>query len=156
MQQSFPFLPPWEEFNKKKFNTLKYMSKKTVLWSSLIIFALLGVINYYDYYFFPRPTVVIDYLRDVIIAVNYISLFSFVISLITYKMKERVFRAWMSFSYFGVPTIFALSFVITYMTGGYIPPSVVSILLTYLYSLISIILIIYKYFSLRTKPTDVE
>lgn len=84
----------------------------------------------------------------------------FVFSLITYKMREDVFRAWLHFAYWWVPlTIFIslLSLNSSYGGGGLGPVmqdwymSSLRLALHILFIIISLIIIAWKYFSTRSR-----
>ncbi len=76
-------------------------------------------------------------------------------SLLTYKMHEKVFRAWISFAYWWVP----LSIVLTLLAGGgsgggFGMPNVfdrefVAFIFSALFFIISLIIILWKYVATR-------
>ena len=78
----------------------------------------------------------------------------FIFSLLTYKMHEKVFRAWLHFAYWWVP----LSIILTLITpdggGGWGIPNLISreivaITSSSLFAIISLIIIIWKYLATR-------
>ena len=79
----------------------------------------------------------------------------FLLSLITYFLREEVFRAWLRFAYVWMP----LSLVVIYLSagwtgGGFGIPNVldqetVAIIFSGLFIIISPLLILWKYFALR-------
>jgi len=80
---------------------------------------------------------------------------AFVFSIITYFLREEVFRAWLRFAYWWIP----VSLVFIYLAGGWsgggfgipavLDQEFVSLILSGLFVLISLLLIAYKYFASR-------
>ena len=80
---------------------------------------------------------------------------AFVFSIITYFLREEVFRAWLRFAYWWIP----VSLVFIYLAGGWsgggfgipavLDQEFVSLILSGLFVLISLLLIAYKYFDSR-------
>ena len=80
---------------------------------------------------------------------------AFVFSIITYFLREEVFRAWLRFAYWWIP----VSLVFIYLAGGWsgggfgipavLDQEFVSLILSGLFLLISLLLIAYKYFASR-------
>ena len=79
--------------------------------------------------------------------------FVFLFSLITYKMRDEVSRAWITFAKWWVPAQILLVLLTPESSGGYfvviLDKQLVAILLSALFVLISLLLIIYKWFSSR-------
>lgn len=81
---------------------------------------------------------------------------AFLFSLLTYFLHEKVFRAWLRFTYWWIP----LSFAIVLFSSSRPSANIVGIsdqeifgVLTWgLYIIISLIIIAWKYFSTRSKP----
>ena len=76
-----------------------------------------------------------------------------IFSLITYKMRDEMFRAWLRFSYWWIPLSFILILSANNETGHVFPfPSlqaVLGIAFPILYAIISLILIVWKHLSMR-------
>ena len=80
----------------------------------------------------------------------------FILSLITFWMREEVFRAWLRFAYWWIPLTILLVLMTKDRSGGFGIPDIVtresiSMIFSTLFLLISLILITYKSFSLRKK-----
>lgn len=79
-----------------------------------------------------------------------------IFSLITYKMRNEVFRAWLRFSYWWIPLSFILILSASNESGNVFPfPSlqaIFGIALPGLYFIVSLILILLKHFSARDNP----
>lgn len=79
-----------------------------------------------------------------------------IISLITYLLREEVFRAWLKFAYWWIPVSLAFIYLAGGSSGGgFGMPNVfdqefVSIIFSGLFFIISLILIIWKHFSTRS------
>ena len=75
----------------------------------------------------------------------------FILSLITYKMRDEIFHSWLTFTYLWIP----LTLIGTLLAPEYSPSlipitkGVVSFLMSALFLLISLILILVKHFSLH-------
>ncbi len=81
-----------------------------------------------------------------------ISIFIFLFTLITYKISERVFRAWSIFTYIWIPLSMILTSLASEESGGFIYPSdkALAVMFTIgLYILISIIIILTKLYTTR-------
>ena len=78
---------------------------------------------------------------------------SFLFSLITYKMRDEVSRAWIGFAKWWVPAQILLVLLTPESSGGFfvslVDKQLVAILLSALFVIISLLLIIYKWFSSR-------
>ncbi len=85
---------------------------------------------------------------DLIISYTYIFIAVFVFSIITSKLKEATFQNWRDFSFFAVFLFLVfISFLPTRTHGlDFVPltKGIVAFFLTILYSIISLILIVYK------------
>jgi len=133
------------------------MTKKNILWMSLIgtsIFSFLLFLVLNDscgnYYEFCKSTFVLT--------TNLLFIFPviFLFSLITYKMRESTFRSWLHFSYWWVSISVLLVLIIPNGQGGGYMPSLldkesVAFIMSFFYSVISLILITYKSIKLRGK-----
>lgn len=79
--------------------------------------------------------------------------FVFLFSLITYKMRDEVSRAWITFTKWWVPAQILLVAFTPESSGGYfvvlLDKQFAAIILSGLFLTISLFLIIYKYFSTR-------
>ena len=131
------------------------MTKKTVFWTSLGMVAVFFIAGYgipllcgeYNYTCQDR--------FEVLFPVLLMFFPTFVFSLITYKMREEVFRAWLRFAYWWIP----VSLVFIYLAGGWsgggfgipavLDQEFVAIILASLFAIISLLIIAYKYFASR-------
>lgn len=78
----------------------------------------------------------------------------FLLSLITYKMREEVFVAWMKFSQWWLPLSFIAVLITPRSSGGFIEVALketLSFICAVAFLLISLILIAYKSYKLRGK-----
>lgn len=74
----------------------------------------------------------------------------FLFSLITYWMREEVYRAWFKFVRWSIPLSMFLIFITPEYAGGLINPfqkGGVAFMLTITFSLVSILIILIKHFS---------
>jgi len=82
-----------------------------------------------------------------------LSLPLFLLSLITYKMRDEVFNAWMKFAIWFVPLTMFLTFITPDSSGSLGLPAfgkgVVAFLLTALFTIISILIILVRFFTSR-------
>jgi hypothetical protein len=77
----------------------------------------------------------------------------FLLSLITYKMREEIFRAWLKFSYVWIP-LTMLAILVSPEYGNALLPiekGTVGVFFSLLYIIISLLIIAYKYFTLKSK-----
>ena len=87
----------------------------------------------------------------------YISLPLFILSLITYFLKEQVFRTWLHFAYWWIPLSLLFVYIASQSSGGgFGIPNVfdtesVSIIFSVLFFIISILLIFIKSFITKSK-----
>jgi len=91
-----------------------------------------------------------DFLSEVIIILApFIAIF--LLSLITYKMRDEIFRAWIKFTYVWVPLTLVLTFLAPEYDSSLLPitKSVVSFGMSFLFLIISLIIIITKSISLK-------
>ncbi|MEK7144312.1 MAG: hypothetical protein AAB794_00400 [Patescibacteria group bacterium] len=76
-----------------------------------------------------------------------------VISILTYKIRDEVFRAWVNFAKWWVPLQIFLVLIFPVGGGGYLvnifDKQLVAIILSALFTIISLLLILYKWFSSR-------
>lgn len=143
------------------------MTKKIVFWISGIITLLVIILNqigtyklcgvgvsstFFSSFFSLFNKSCVDPLANlIIIFIIFIPLF--LLSLITYKMRNEIFRAWLKFAYVWIP----LTLVLTILAPEYdqsllpITKGVVSFLMSVLFLIISFLIILIKYFSLRQK-----
>ncbi|MDP2655497.1 MAG: hypothetical protein Q8P17_03110 [bacterium] len=135
------------------------MSKKKVFWISLVgtiaAYILVNPLRFgfcRDTYTFGESVGCLDKLAPILGLV--IGLFAIVLlafSLITYFLREEVFRAWVRFAYWWIP----VSIVLIYLAkdssgGGFGIPNVldqesVSFILAALFAFISLLIIVWKY-----------
>ena len=137
------------------------MTKKKVFWISLVgtvVFFTLSPSNLYGYCFQEghcwRLWNVIESTAPYFFLLPLLLLFS----IITYKMREEVFRSWIRFAYWWIP----ISLFLIYLAGGssgggFGMPNVldqefVSIILSGLFAIISLLVITWKYFATRGTP----
>lgn len=77
-------------------------------------------------------------------------------SLLTYKMREEVFRSWLHFAYWWVPLSIILTLITPDGSGGWGIPNVidrgfVAFIFAALFTIISLIVIAWKYFAQPAK-----
>jgi len=109
------------------------------------------IINTSQICFFLNHVDSINCMREVfdISMIFYIFPFVFLFSLITYFLKEEIFKAWSTFTYFWVPVAMIFVFIMPSSSGGGFFPSLldkqlIAILMSGLYLIISLIIVIYK------------
>jgi hypothetical protein len=135
------------------------MSKKIVLWASLI-----GVFLYAVMFFLVQRYGCDEgkffFCKDSFVwIVHIIRIFPiiFLFSLITYKMRNEVFRLWVRFTYVWLPLTLILVFVAPEYQNSWLPvyeKGFVSFVFSATYFLISLILVTIKYISLRKSVTQ--
>jgi|GEM_PF-2153114 len=136
--------------------SLVWFNKKCVLFFSLTLVILNTIAtNTVNFGICPGyPTRCFDK-ADLIISYTYIFIPVFFFSLITFFTKPEVSRPWIVFSFFMVPlSLILISFLPTYTHGlDFVPLTKGTAIfgLTVLYSLISLILIIFKSIQLRNQ-----
>ena len=136
------------------------MTKKIVLWlssSSLLVFVLLCLsqINSFCY----NQLWCNKYWGDINKVGNYLyfSIPIFILSLITYFLKEQIFRTWLHFAYGWIPLSLLFVYIASQSSGGgFGIPNVfdtesVSIIFSVLFFIISILLIFIKSFITKSK-----
>jgi hypothetical protein len=138
------------------------ISKKKTLIGSLIIsiFVLvLGPLNI-SYLYCPPPDVsapCLDIIYDLILnLIIFIPVFVF--ALITYKMRDEIYRAWLKFSYGWIPLSMALILIAPEYDSSFIPlysftKGSVAFIMSLLFVIISLGIIIWKYASAKDKAT---
>jgi hypothetical protein len=77
-----------------------------------------------------------------------------ILSLLTYKMRDEVFRTWLHFAYWWIPLSIILTLITPNGSGGWgipnlISPEIVALTFSALFTIISLILITLKYLSMR-------
>ncbi|MHB8710383.1 MAG: hypothetical protein ACYC6X_02425 [Minisyncoccota bacterium] len=87
-------------------------------------------------------------------SVFFLSLSLFLFSLITYKMRDEVFRAWLHFAYWWVPLTIFLTLITPNGHGGWgipslIDPGFVAFVFSTLFALISLGIIFVKFLKVR-------
>lgn len=131
-------------------------TKKNVFLSSLVVLTLGYLAVYapefcYSTYEGGIPVICLE---DIGFIFFYCAFSVLVISILTYKIRDEVFRAWVTFAKWGVPLQIVLALIFPISGGGYlisIDKQFVAIILSCLFTLISLLLIIWKYFSSRNK-----
>lgn len=129
-------------------------TKKRVFVSSLIIlvlgyFAVYAPSFCYSAYKGGIPVICLE---DIGFILFYCAFSVLVISILTYKMRDEVFRAWISFTKWGVPLQIFLALIFPVSGGGYlisIDKQFAAIILSILFVIISLILIAWKYVAAR-------
>jgi len=130
------------------------MTKKFVFWISGIIVAILLLSNWIGTYNLcgkysigECPLILYSIIIEFII---FFPIFLF--SLITYKMRNEIFHAWTKFTYVWLPLTLILVFIAPEYQNSWLPiyeKSFVSFVMSSVYVLISVILIIARYISLK-------
>ncbi len=143
------------------------MTKKSVFWSSL----MMGVLGYVlasplefgfckeTYTFGDRIGCldkVVPMLGEIIIL---LTIPTFLLSLITYWMHEKVFRAWLRFAYWWIPLTIVLVLMTHDSSGGFgisdiVTREAVSMIFSALFLLISLVLIIWKALGIMDRKTQ--
>lgn len=78
----------------------------------------------------------------------------FLLSLITYKMRDEVYRAWIRFAYVWIPLSMFLILIAPEYSADWMFPIVkgtVAFFSSLLFVIISLIIIVWKYFAMRTR-----
>ena len=90
---------------------------------------------------------------DTLATYFFVFLLIFFISLITYKMRDEIFLSWLKFTYVWVPLTIVLTFLAPEYGNSLLPieKGSVSFVMSFLFLLISLIIIISKSISLRKK-----
>jgi cell division protein FtsW (lipid II flippase) len=135
------------------------MTKKIVLWASLILM-FLYIVMFFLVQKYGCDESKLFFCQDSFIwIVHVVTIFPviFLFSLITYKMRNEIFRAWTKFTYVWLPLTLILVFIAPEYQNSWLPiyeKSFVSFVLSSLYVLISTILIVAKHFSLKKSATQ--
>ena len=125
------------------------LNKKNVLWISgiiTIIFLVSNIVGTYNicgkYSIGNCPSIIHNIL---ILFLIFISIF--ILSLITYKMRDLVFQSWLKFAYVWVPLTIVLTFMAPEYDSSLLPitKGVVSFYMSLLFLIISTIIITLKY-----------
>jgi hypothetical protein len=123
---------------------------------SILVIAIGNTELTYDYCA-SADTPCVDLVYDIVLTfVPIIPLF--ILSLITYKMRDEVYRAWLRFAYVWIPLSMLLIFLAPEYSADWMFPIVkgtVAFFSSLLFAGISLILIIYKYFASRRAPGQV-
>src|SRR3989344_3055223 len=123
------------------------ISKKTLLWSSGIITAILIILNWIGTFKLcggQEYGQCMDFSYSLIIGFFPV-IPLFILSFITYKMREEVYRAWLRFSYVWIP----LSMILIFLAPQYASDWMFPIEKGTVAFFSSLLLIIWKYFSSR-------
>ena len=124
---------------------------------TLIISASAIALSFFVDYLYKKNWISGDVTELILPTLFFFALPLLVLSLITYKMRDEVFRAWLRFAYWWIP----VSLVFIYLAGGWsgggfgipnvLDQEFVSIIFSGLFAIISLLLIIWKYFTFRRK-----
>lgn len=129
-------------------------SKKTLLTSSGIVTAVLVVLNWIGTFKLcggQEYGQCMDFSYSLIIGFFPV-IPLFLLSLITYKMSEEVYRAWLRFANVWIPLSIVLIFLAPEYSGDWMFPVVkgtVAFFSSLLFVLISLLIICWKYFTSR-------
>ncbi len=131
------------------------MTKKNLLWVSGIIGGTFLLTDWIGTYKLcgKYATGNCPFLLHNIFILFFPFLFVFILSLITYKMRDEIFRVWLKFAYIWIP----LTLILTILAPEYDPSllpvtkGVVSFFMSILFLIISLLIILIKYLSLRKK-----
>ena len=135
------------------------MTKKNILWISIIGTSIIGILAYLEKIEFYTSHLWIEPMVNVLNFIGpHLFFFPMVLffSLITYKMHDEVFKLWVKFIYTWI-SLTVIFYIITPIGGGggYVlsidNKSLVALLMFFLFLLISIIIIISKSIALRKK-----
>jgi len=130
------------------------LTKKNILWISgigggLFIFLLLMILNNFCGVYIRECKNIFGILGNFLFSFPVV----FLLSLITYKMKEQVFNSWIKFTIWFVPLTMFLIFITPDSSGSFGLPTfgkeVVAFLLTALFTIISILIILVQFFTSR-------
>ncbi len=138
------------------------MIKKYILWISFFVSTFLIIVDrignvifcsflgYYDGHVYSC----LDFISP-IETMLFPLLPVFLFSLITYKMRDEVFQTWIKFTKWFIPLSMFLILITPTANGGYFVSlwdnQMTAIFTSFLYTLLSLILIIYKSIKLRGK-----
>lgn len=130
------------------------LTKKNVLLSSLVVLALGYLAVYapefcYSTYEGGIPVICLE---DIGFILFYCAFSVLVISILTYKIHDEVFRVWVSFVKWGVPLQIFLALIFPIGGGGYlisIDKQFVAIILSGLFVIISLLIVLIAWFRAR-------
>ena len=128
------------------------ITNRNVLTVSLVVSSLLLVVNYVGTYALcgGNAGTCVDVLYNLVLLFEFF-LPLFLLSLITYKLRDEIFRAWLIFAKWWVPLTIIL--VLLAPTTGYslvpIDKGRVSLFMNALFLILSLLLIAYKSYQLR-------
>jgi hypothetical protein len=129
--------------------------KQTLLVSiiGVVVFTIISTLSEHygckeDLFFFCR-----DAYSWFVYILHYIPVSILAVSLLTYKMKDSIYYAWLKFAYVWVPLTIILTILAPEYDSSFVPltKGAVSFLMSLAFLIISLILIIVKY--IRTKTT---
>ena len=122
---------------------------------TLIISASALALSFFVDYLYKKNWISGDVTELILPTLFFFALPLLILSLITYKMRDEVYRAWLRFAYWWIP----VSLVFIYLAGGWsgggfgipnvLDQESVSIIFASLFVLISLLLIAWKYFTSR-------
>lgn len=132
----------------------KYLTKRNVTGVSCSIAGVMLIVNYFGTYAMCNQDSGCAHLLANSILVFYPFLPFAALSLLTYKMRNEIFRSWINFAKWWVPITMLLILIIPGDSGGWgisFPPldGVFALYSSGFFLLISLILIAYKFFTLR-------
>jgi hypothetical protein len=131
------------------------ISKKLVLWISLIVTLFLGLVLIIEGKDYCYQNILCEKIFNLAGFLSFnIFLFPVILffSLITYKMRDEVFRLWVRFTYIWLPLTLILVFIAPEYQNSWLPiyeKGFVSFVMSAIYVLVSIILVVIKHLSLK-------
>lgn len=134
------------------------IGKKTLLLSSGIFTVVLYFLNYIGTYWICDHVLFVGHEGNCpsIIANGIVNFFPivpvFFLSFITYKMREEIYWVWLRFSYVWIPISMILIFLAPEYSNDWMYPvtkGAVASFSSLLFVIISLIIIVWKYFSTR-------
>lgn len=143
------------------------MTKKIVFWVALVTFIVVfGLANPLMFGLCRNITAWgtgVKYCNDtpyisktITILGLYLSVMILFFSLVTYKIRDEVFYAWLNFAYWWVPLTIFLAIITPNENGGWgipslISPGVVAFAFVAIFTIVSLLIIPIKYLKLRGK-----
>ncbi len=122
---------------------MKFLSKKKIILTSLIGLGLFGIaLDYFDFvsYTIGDP-------------ISNLSLSLLVTTLVLLPFRDQIFRAWVKFAFWAFPLSILIVMIQPDGGGGYFPSLVTKEIVSWwigiLFFLTSLLIIAYKYFTLR-------
>jgi hypothetical protein len=128
----------------------------------ILIVGLIGTLLLFGLFLISRTNCYIEHwcrsVFDMFSSDNFSALFFtpslFFLSLLTYKMRDEVFRTWLHFAYWWIPLSIILTLITPNGSGGWgipnlISPELVALTFSTLFATISLIIITLKYLSMR-------